>query len=404
MSVHNKRYDIPGNAGLKDQSKALSWISENISRFGGDPKNILLFGQSAGGNAITRHMISNYSKELFHKAVIMSGSDLTTRFELAVHTCTDFYTLRHATLIGWDGTGGLSGAIKSLTQADPSTIIRTQANLLTPEDQLKGIRFPYGPTLERPHNGHSFLSIEPRILHLNSWSKSIPVILGSTSDEALVYYKTASALGSDLLRSINFEYKIPRDSGHELSADGKKRLAQKIRNAYFSDEQPPKDVQLRDFVRMETHRQYVHGMYRTALARLHENATNPTYYYRFHWDSQNLNHHRKSEYCGTNCKGVSHAEDLSFLFRSQYVRSKSDIGTNEFRVIQRMVNIFYQFAKDNNPNIDDGDRWEPLNKDDVSNGVFYCLNIGSELRFVELPEIEMMHFWSSMYANETFLV
>lgn len=400
LNINEKHHNIPGNAGLKDQTHAIRWVVENIANFGGDPNNILLFGQSAGGESVSRHLISEYSKNLFQKAIIISGSDLATRFELAVHNTEDFYTKRHATLLGWDGTGGLTKAIQTLAQADPSAIVRTQINLLTPEDVLKGIRYPYGPTLENAlHNGDIFLSTEPRILHLNSWSKNIPVILGSTSEEALTYYKKASALGSELLRTINFEYKIPRDSGKRLAKDETEKVAADIENIYFKNKQATKDVLLRDFIYMETDRQYIHGMYRTALARLYENETNPTYYYRFNWDSQNLNHHRKIEYCGTNCKGVSHAEDLSFLFRSQYLENADQIGPEDFQVIRWMVNIFYEFALNSDPNIGEGDHWKALKKHDVLNGLFKCLNIADELRSIELPEIEAMDFWTSLYAD-----
>lgn len=394
LSINNERYRIPGNAGLKDQTQALVWIKENIVRFGGDPNNILLFGQSAGGNAVSRHMISPLSRNLFHKAIVMSGSDLTTRFELAEHATKDFYTKRHATLVGWDGTGGLSNAVKTLRGADPLLIVQTQINLLTTEDKLKGIRYPYGPVLECSHSRDVFLSTEPRVSHLNSWSKKIPVILGSTSEEALVYYRSASVLGSDLLRSINFEYKIPRDTGRTLTASETANVSRKIKEFYFKNELASRDILLRDFIRMETDRQYVHGMCRTALARLYENGNerNPTYYYRFNWDSQNLNHHRKIEYCGTNCQGVSHAEDLSFLFRSQYVKSVDNISPEDFEKIQWMVDIFYKFAQTGNPNIGVGDQWASLNKNDVVNGHFACLNIANELKLINLPESAAVHF------------
>lgn len=65
------------------------------------------------------------------------------------------------------------------------------------------------------------------------------------------------------------------------------------------------NILLQDFVQMETDRQYVHGMYRTVFARLFENPTNLTYYYRFDYDAQKLNG-RKIQYCGTtDCNKVS---------------------------------------------------------------------------------------------------
>jgi len=68
-----------------------------------------------------------------------------------------------------------------------------------------------------------------------------------------------------------------------------------------------------------------------------------------------------------------------------------------------MVEIFYKFAQTGNPNIGVGENWVPLNINDVQNGYFSCLNIANELKLTNLPEIEAVHFWSSMYAND-FLI
>ena len=66
-----------GNYGLIDQIFALRWVKENIAAFGGDPDNITIFGQSAGGGSVQSIMTSPLAKGLFKRAIIQSaGSPL----------------------------------------------------------------------------------------------------------------------------------------------------------------------------------------------------------------------------------------------------------------------------------------------------------------------------------------
>jgi para-nitrobenzyl esterase len=62
-----------GNYGILDQQAALQWIKANIAAFDGNPNNITIFGQSAGGLSVLTHLVSPLSKGLFHKAIIESG-------------------------------------------------------------------------------------------------------------------------------------------------------------------------------------------------------------------------------------------------------------------------------------------------------------------------------------------
>ena len=67
---------VSGNYGILDQIEALKWIKKNIEQFGGDPNNVTIFGQSAGGGSVRTLCESPLARSLFHKAVIMSAQGL----------------------------------------------------------------------------------------------------------------------------------------------------------------------------------------------------------------------------------------------------------------------------------------------------------------------------------------
>lgn len=228
----------------------------------------------------------------------------------------------------------------------------------------------------------------------------IPVVLSSASDEALLSRRSAASKGDSLLSTIDFKELVPRDIGRKLSDDELQSMGVIIRNYYFKDENASLDIILDDYVRMETDRLYVHGMYRMALARLRENPHQTTYVYRFNVDSPTMNHFRILK-CGQDCRGVCHGDDLSYIFRNVHVKTVDDIGVNEMKAISRVVGILYNFAVGNDPNLDKTNSfWLPLDQQDRDNMEFKCLNLAQNLSIVDLPEMDRMKMWNSLYDED----
>ena len=80
--------DLTSNFAHLDMIQALKWVKQNISKFGGDPNNITLFGESAGGHNILALLASPLSKGLFQKAISQSGYSSTYSLEEATSLST----------------------------------------------------------------------------------------------------------------------------------------------------------------------------------------------------------------------------------------------------------------------------------------------------------------------------
>src|SRR5947207_11329402 len=71
-----ERFAQSGNSGLLDLVQALEWVRDHAARFGGDPGNITIFGQSGGGGKVSALLAMPRAKGLFHKAIIQSGASV----------------------------------------------------------------------------------------------------------------------------------------------------------------------------------------------------------------------------------------------------------------------------------------------------------------------------------------
>lgn len=76
LSSVSDKYRESGNVGMLDVVQALEWIRDNIAKFGGDPSNVTVFGESGGGGKVGTLLSMPKAKNLFHKAIIMSGTIL----------------------------------------------------------------------------------------------------------------------------------------------------------------------------------------------------------------------------------------------------------------------------------------------------------------------------------------
>ena len=182
-----------GNYGLMDQIQALKWVKENIARFGGDPGNVTIFGESAGGLSVAVLMTSQAARGLFHKAIIQSGGAPETLRALA----EDQGKLRSAETLGSELAGKLG-----IPSDDPDPLTAMRAAGWQEVLAAAGSTSPGEPSLPAglpisPDSGVSkYLCVDGAVLteapgkvFAAGGQADVPLIVGTVADEGTIFVR-----------------------------------------------------------------------------------------------------------------------------------------------------------------------------------------------------------------------
>ena len=169
------RYVASGNVGQIDLIAALEWVREHAAEFGGDPDNVTVFGQSGGGAKIATLMAMPKAAGLFHRAMTMSGQQVTAAGPRAA-------AQRAALFL--EALGVASNQLDRLRTLPIEALLKA-ARIRDPS-RIEDTSLYFGPVLD----GHD-LPRHPFHPDAPQQSARIPMIIGNTRDE------TRAFLGND---------------------------------------------------------------------------------------------------------------------------------------------------------------------------------------------------------------
>ncbi|WP_405527335.1 carboxylesterase family protein [Streptomyces avidinii] len=168
--------------GLADQQAALRWVRANAERFGGDPRSVTLFGESAGALSICAHLTSPTAVGLFQRAVLQSGSCLTSFPRGALGPGTPAYE-PFAPQADVQTAGAAAARQLGCTADDGDEVLACLRGQST--DRLATAQLMQ--SFNRPAFGNALLPVAPDQALASGRFHRVPVILGTNHDEMRMF-------------------------------------------------------------------------------------------------------------------------------------------------------------------------------------------------------------------------
>jgi para-nitrobenzyl esterase len=162
-----------GNLGILDQVAALEWVRDNVAAFGGNPDDVTIFGESAGGMSVGTLLGMPKAQGLFHRAIVQSGSaSFAARAAQSTAVARDVLELAGVT------------TAEDLRSVPAEKILEAQGKLMARDDRLE---LPFQPTVDG-----DVLPDVPLKTIASGATGDVPTMIGTTADEMTLF------LGLDL--------------------------------------------------------------------------------------------------------------------------------------------------------------------------------------------------------------
>jgi para-nitrobenzyl esterase len=338
--IGGAKYASAANVGNLDLVAALEWVRDNIANFGGDPGNVMIFGQSGGGGKVSSLMAMPSAKGLFHKAAVQSGSGLRmvqpeTSAKLAAAVLAELglsasqldqlHTLPVQKLID----AGAAAMRKVAPAGGPARVYNRRAD-----------RAGWGPTVDgQILPQHPFDPAAPAI------SANIPMLIGTTLNE---FTNGVSNPNVDAMTEAELSQRVKAMYGDSST---------QIVAAYRKANPKAKPFDLFSFISTVPSRQ---NAVVQAELKAAQNAA-PAYLYLFAWQTPVLDGRPRAFHCS----------ELAFVFDNidRCVNMTSG-GADARALAARMSEAWIAFARKGDPNHAGLPKWPTFTADKGATMVF----------------------------------
>jgi len=343
LSAYGPQYAMSRYTGTADLVVALQWVHDHIDRFGGDPSNVMIFGQSGGGGKVVRMMHMPAAEGLFHKVAAQSGGNNTYRTTdlpagIKAQQTVAAHTLKNLNLTG--------DQIDKLKTVPYSALITAGVAALQSAAKEVG----------RPSLNWEVLADDQYVMReFCDWANKIPLMAGA------VFSEMQGTLTRGDGRKNSWTQKEIDDQLAAAFGDKKAAIVAEFKQAF-----PRKKVQ--DVL-------YFAGASRPTvknlLGRKLEKSSVPTYNYLFAW-----------EYPINGGITAFHCSELAFCFHAlsaPQIKTATGGGPVAMALQDKVSQAWINFARTGNPS-QPGLEWKPYTKENPQAMVFDTVSQSVALR------------------------
>lgn len=335
LSAYGKKYKHSANHSILDLRAALEWVQTNIANFGGDPDNVMIFGQSGGGAKVNTLMAMPSAKGLFDKAVNQSGS-----FRMAMLEKTETQSIAAEVLKELDLKPEQVDSLQTipfpqLSAAGQKALKTVEAKMREEGKPIMGFGLGWGPSRDGEILPHQLFSDEAFNL-----SKSIPLLIGTTKNEFFSSFRLGLSNGSmeDVKAHINEQY-----------GDKAEAYIAAVKKAYPDDTNPSDLIDIDLIFRPGA---VVQANKKSAL----EDGA-PVYMYLFDWQSPVMDGKYKALHC----------MELPFVFDNiERCRQMTGGGEAAHKLADKVSQAWINFARTGNPNHKGLPKWPTYNSENTA--------------------------------------